>query len=166
MLLEYVDPETQSVDAVVELLKFSGRSFNPLPEVVKLADGGQLTKSSKGDCYYHTSPKGCSCPGFFYRHNCKHMKTLTGSPSEHRGQTIAQTLEEHDRNLHRMPASYRRMVRIAREMAEADRDPDSLINHSGFRPVHPDDEPSETDDRDKTTTVIVQNPKPRKGQEA
>jgi hypothetical protein len=143
-VLNQNETSTQSIEAVVELLKYFGKSVNPLPGVVKLADGAQLTKSSKGDCYYHTAPKGCSCTGFFYRHNCKHMKTLTGSLSEHRGQTIAQTLEEHDRNLHRMPASYRRMVRKAREEAEAANDLDTLIMRGGFKPVHPDDEPSKT----------------------
>jgi hypothetical protein len=136
---------TQSVFAVVELLKFLERSVDPLPEVVALSDSEHLTKSSKNDCYYYTSPNGCSCPGFFYRHNCKHMNTLTGSPSEHRGQTIGEVLEEHDRNLHKMPKSYQRMVRMARQEAEADSDPDSLIKHGGFKPVYPDDEPSEAD---------------------
>jgi hypothetical protein len=36
------------------------------------------------------------------------------------GQSMAKVLEEHDRNLPRMPASYRRIVNAAREDAEAD----------------------------------------------
>jgi hypothetical protein len=72
---------------------------------------------------------------------------IEASSSRHRGQTIADTLEEHDRNLHKMPSSYRRLVRIAREVAEADSDPDSLMNHGGFRPVCPGDEPSEPDSK-------------------
>jgi hypothetical protein len=148
------ETSTQSVEAIVELLKYLGQPVEPLPEIVKLADGAQLTKSSRGDCFYYTSPKGCTCPGFFYRHNCKHMKALAVSSPMHRGQTLAETLEEADRNLHKMPKSYQRMVMIAREEAEADSDPDSLIKHGGFRPVHPDDEPSEAD------------PKTRQNQEA
>lgn len=140
-------PVTQSAQAIAEMLKYLGMSADPLPEKLDLADGVQLIKSSKGDCYYHTSPKGCSCPGYTYRRTCKHMKALAGSPSKPRGQTIAETFEEHDRNLSKMPASYRRMVRMAREEAEAADDPDSLIKHGGFRPVYPGDEPSETDSK-------------------
>jgi hypothetical protein len=121
------------IEAVVELLEFLGRPSNPLPEIVMLADGAKLTRSSKGDCYYLTSTKGCSCPGYTYRHNCKHMKSLLNSSSRPRGQTIAETLEELDRNIYKMPASYRRMVRIAREDAEAE--PLELIPRGRFRPV-------------------------------
>jgi hypothetical protein len=48
---------------------------------------------------------------------------------------MAQTLEEHDRNLYKMPASYQRMVRMAREEAEAE--PLSLMHMGGFKPVVP-----------------------------
>jgi len=138
--MDLKETSTQSVEAIVELLKYIGKPSEPLPEIVKLADDAQLTKSSKGDCYYYTSPKGCTCPGFFYRHNCKHMKALAVSSSKPRGQTLAETLEEHDRNLHMMPANYRRMVRLAREEAEAEEGLDGLIKHGGFRPVMPDEE--------------------------
>jgi hypothetical protein len=85
---------------------------------------------------------------------CKHMKALVGSSSKPHGQTLAKTLEEHDRNLWKMPASYRRMVRMAREEAEAEGDSDSLMKRGGFKPVYPGDEPSEAD------------PKTRQNQEA
>ena len=94
VLIDNVSPVTQSVQAVVELLTFLGMP-SELPAVIKLANDGQLTRSSKGDCYYYTSPKGCSCPGYFYRHSCKHVKTLAGSSSKLHGQTLEQTLEEH-----------------------------------------------------------------------
>jgi len=138
MLLKCTEAATQSVESVVELLKCFDKPVEPLPGVVPLADGAQLTKSSKGDCYYHTSPKGCSCPGFFYRHTCKHVKALAGPSLKPRCQTIEQTLEEHDRNLSKMPASYRRMVRAAREEAEAE--PLELFHRGGFRPALPDEE--------------------------
>jgi hypothetical protein len=32
-----------------------------LPETVALANGAQLTLSSKKECYYFTSEKGCTC---------------------------------------------------------------------------------------------------------
>ena len=50
---------------------------------------------------------------------------------------LAETLEEHDRNLYKMPASYRRMVRMAREVAESE--PLELISKGGFRPVMPEE---------------------------
>lgn len=138
---------SQKVESVVELLNFLGKPIDPLPEIVKLADGAQLTKSGKGDCYYHTSPEGCTCPGFYYRHTCKHVKALASTSAKPHGQTLAETLQEHDRNLHKMPLSYQRMVRQAREEAEADSDPDSLIKRGGFKPVYPEDEPPETDQK-------------------
>jgi hypothetical protein len=140
---------SQKVESVVELLNFLGKPVDPHPAVVELADGAQLTRSSKGDCYYYTSPRGCTCPGFCYRHNCKHMRALASTSAKPRGQSMAETLEEHDRNLHKMPASYRRMIRKAREEAEAADDPDTLIKRGGFRPVYPGDEPYEADRKTK-----------------
>ena len=67
---------TQSTEAIESLLNYLGKPTNPLPEIVSLSEGLQLTKSSKGDCYYVTSPKGCTCIGFVYHNNCRHMKTL------------------------------------------------------------------------------------------
>jgi hypothetical protein len=68
----------------------------------------RLTLSSKKDCYYYyyyyTSSEGCTCKAGTYGRICRHMKTL----------------EEHDRNLYKMPASYGRMVRMAREEAESE----------------------------------------------
>jgi hypothetical protein len=64
--------------------------------------------------------------------------TETFADSKRRGQTLAETLEEHDRNLYKMPKSYQRMVRAAREDAEAE--PLEPIHKGGFRPVMPDEE--------------------------
>ena len=69
-------PVTQSTAAVVSLLKCIGKQSDPIPEIVSLSEGLQLTRSSKGDCYYVTSLKGCTCIGFVYHNNCRHMKTL------------------------------------------------------------------------------------------
>jgi hypothetical protein len=46
---------------------------------------------------------------------------------------MAETLADHDRNLHKMPKSYQRMVRAAREETEAE--PLELISRGGFKPV-------------------------------
>lgn len=48
-----------------------------------------------------------------------------------------QTTLERAETLYKMPASYRRMVRIAREAAECE--PSELISRGGFRPVFPGD---------------------------
>ena len=69
--------KTQSIDAVKGLIEYlTGAKCQELPAVVRLANGWQLTRSSKGDCYYMTSPKECSCPGFCYRRTCRHIEAL------------------------------------------------------------------------------------------
>lgn len=49
----------------------------------------------------------------------------------------AQTLEEHYRNLSKMPKSYHRMVRMAKE--EVETEPLELIHKGGFRPCLPEE---------------------------
>jgi hypothetical protein len=120
---------TQSSESVAKLLNFLGKPENPLPAIVPLADGLQLTKSSKGDVYYFTSQEFCTCPGFHYRRSCKHVKALECIRSH--GQSMAEVLEEHDRNLPRLPASYRRMVQAARDEAESDQE---LKPKGSFKP--------------------------------
>lgn len=130
-------PGTQVSEAIVELLRYLGKPTEPLPECVQLADMF-LVLSNKKDSYYVVTPKTCSCPSFMYRGGpCKHQRKYFAE-TKPRGLTIAETLEEHDRNLHRMPKSYQRMVRAAREDAEAE--PLESIHKGGFRPVLPDEE--------------------------
>ena len=125
-------PITQSLSAVVELLNSLGRATEPLPEVVDLGTV-KLVQSNRGDVYYTVTAKECSCPSFTYRGGqCKHQRKHFADSKRH-GQTLAETLEEHDRNLYKMPKSYQRMVRAAREDAEAE--PLELISISGFKPV-------------------------------
>jgi hypothetical protein len=112
------DASTQSSESVAKLLNFLGKPANPLPAIVPLADGMQLTKSSKGDCYYVTSPSSCTCLGFHYRQTCRHVKSLARIKPQ--GQSMPEVFEQHDANLPKMPASYRRIVKAAREEAEAD----------------------------------------------
>jgi hypothetical protein len=47
------------------------------------------------------------------------------------------------------PKSYQLMVKRAREDADAENDLDSLIKHGGFKPIYPEDEPSEADPKTK-----------------
>jgi hypothetical protein len=69
--------KTQSIDAVKGMIEFlTGEQVRELPAVVRLANGWHLTRSSKGDAYYMTSPRECSCPGYYYRRTCQHVKSL------------------------------------------------------------------------------------------
>jgi hypothetical protein len=134
LLAELVGPTTQTIESGKALAKFLGLS-EELPESIALANGARLTLSIKGDCFYVTSSQGCSCPEFAYRRTCEHMNALKGPKP--RGQTMAEILEEHDRNLHKMPASYRRMVRMTKE--EAVSEPLELIHQGGFKPCLPEE---------------------------
>ena len=131
-LLDGLNPVTQTIESGKALAKFLGLS-EELPETIVLADGARLVLSTKRDCYYFTSEKGCTCKAGTYGRICRHRKALESSKPH--GQNLAQALEEHDRNLSKMPKSYQRMVRMAREDAEAE--PLELINKGGFKPIHP-----------------------------
>lgn len=140
---------TQSIDAVKSLLAYVGRASDPLPTFLELPDKRCiLVLSNKKDAYYTVTPEGCSCPSATYRPGkpCKHQRkyfqeATTASKPQIQPMTMAETLEEHDRNLPKLPKSYQRMVRAARE--EALEDPESIKPEGkwagGFNgPVIPD----------------------------
>ena len=80
----------------------------------------KLVQSNKGDVYYTVTAKECSCPSFTFRGGpCKHIRKHFAEVRVV-GQTIEETLAEHDKNLHKMPKSYQRLVRAAREEAESE----------------------------------------------
>lgn len=116
-------PITQSIEAVKSLLAYVGRASNPLPTFLELPDKRCiLVLSNKKDAYYTVTPESCSCPSATYRPGkpCKHQRryfpgATTASKSQIQPMTMAETLEEHDRNLPKLPKSYQRMVRAARE---------------------------------------------------
>jgi len=56
-------------------------------------------------------------------------------------QTMAETLEQAEANLHKMPYRYRQMVKAAREAAEAEPS-DSIMPHKPFKPFIEDEERS------------------------
>lgn len=146
MLLDYVESETQSVEAVAGLLKFLGRPSCPLPESVDLGRL-MLVLSNKRDVYYTTSRNSCSCPSAFYRpsQRCKHQRKYfpVDSAIGSKRQSMAETL------------------------AQAEDDLDSIIPKTkwagGFNGPC---EPGEIDDREKTTYSIVRDTKSRQNQEA
>lgn len=115
---------TQSAGAVLSLLKYLGKSIEPLPESVELQDM-VLVLSSKKDVYYNCTKTSCSCPSATYRpgQRCKHQRKYFPENSIKR-QSLAKTLDEADKNLERMPARYQRMVLAAREASEGD--PESI----------------------------------------
>ncbi len=121
-LLEEITPKTQSVEAGKALAQFLG--LEELPEIIPLADESRLVLSKKRDCYYVATSQGCSCRAGQYGKACRHR-----SHASSQGMTMAETLEEHDRNLSRMPKSYQRMVLSVREEASGE-----SIYHPGFRP--------------------------------
>jgi SWIM zinc finger len=139
-IFENSTPITQSVEAVKQLIAYlnNGQEAEELPLFQKMSDKLVLVLNSKKDAFYVTTPDACSCPSFIYRGGpCKHQRKYFGE-SKHRGQSIAETLDEHDRNLWKMPASYRRMVRAVREDAKAE--PLEFIPRESFKPVLPDEE--------------------------
>ena len=137
-------PQTQTVEAVKSLLTWRGRASDPLPEFVELSSNGSrcvLVLSNKKDCFYVTTAKDCSCPAHNWHPNqrCKHQRKHFPEEQAIHKQTMADTLEQAERNLPQMPYQYQRMVRAAREEAEADGllelDPD----RKPFKPFIEDD---------------------------
>jgi hypothetical protein len=100
MLLEYLDLEMQSVESVVELLKFLRRPSDPLPEAVQLT-GMVLVLSSKKDSYYVVTPKVCSCPSAFYRpgQRCKHQRKYF--PGQEKSLEIEKKADEEAQKLYK-----------------------------------------------------------------
>jgi len=77
VLFDGAEPKTQSFESVKAMLEFlTGEQVRELPAVVRLANGWQLIRSSKGDAYYMTSLRECSRPGYHYRRTCRHVKSL------------------------------------------------------------------------------------------
>ncbi len=117
-----------------------------MPSYVELNGNVRLTRSKKGDCYYTTSLTDCSCKARTFNPGapCKHMIALQASREEQPAaatitkQSIEETLREADKNLHKQPYGYQRMVRAAREAAESD-DSDSIMPRKPFRPFIEDD---------------------------
>jgi hypothetical protein len=86
-LYEEKTPLTQSAEAVKRLIEFvTGKPCEELPANFALSNVAQLTKSSKGDVFYVTTPTACSCPGFTYRGSCKHVTALKSGGSRSQAQ--------------------------------------------------------------------------------
>ena len=128
-LLDSGSPVTQSIEAVEALLSWRKMPTSPMPDHIELLGQVFLVLSSKKDVYYTTTRQACSCPWQVYNpeKRCKHQRKFFRSECEQtaKSQSIAEVLAEHDKNLAKMPANYRRMVKAARD--EADEDPESIL---------------------------------------
>jgi hypothetical protein len=137
-ILSVASPLTQSVGSVKQLIAYQNHGQEPaeMPPVYRLGSEMVLVRSNKGDVYYVTTSRTCSCPSAAYRPGqaCKHRRAHFPAKEEAaKAANLAEVLEEHDRNLPSMPRDYRRMVREAREKAEAD--PLELVPKGPFRPT-------------------------------
>ena len=93
-------PLTQESKAVKALIEFiTGKPCKELPASFALSNGAKLTKSSKGDVYYMTTVKACSCPGFAYHHTCKHVKALQNPNSVEASRAQAKAYQAKQREL-------------------------------------------------------------------
>lgn len=75
VLFESVTPVTQTIASVKALAQFLGLK-EALPQVISLANGAQLSLSSKKDCYYFTNSRSCSCRAGLYGKDCKHKRAI------------------------------------------------------------------------------------------
>jgi hypothetical protein len=100
ILFEGKTPLTQSAEAVKQLIEFvTGKPCEELPANFALANSAQLTRSSKGDVFYMTTPTACSCPGFTYRGSFKHVTALKSGNSIEASRSQAQAYQARQREL-------------------------------------------------------------------
>ena len=134
-------PVTQTAAAVKQLIAYQNHSQEPeeMPAFYRLARDMVLVLGNKKDAYYVTTPKSCSCPAAFYHHGpCKHQRKYFPESKTIRAMNMADTLEQADKNLSKMPYQYQRMVKAAREAAESE--PLELIgDHKPFKPFIEDE---------------------------
>ena len=75
--LVIASPVTQSREAVEQLIAYFNHGQQPeeMPSFYRLDGELVLVRSNKGDAYYVTTPKSCSCPASVYNPGkpCKHM---------------------------------------------------------------------------------------------
>ncbi|NPV62797.1 MAG: hypothetical protein HPY61_09250 [Methanotrichaceae archaeon] len=77
-LLEVANPVTQTAEAVKQLIAFynHGQAPEEMPPFFRLSAEMVLVRNNKGDAYYVTTPRSCSCPSAIYRSgkHCKHQR--------------------------------------------------------------------------------------------
>lgn len=77
-------PVTQTTAAVKQLITFQNHGQQPaeMPAFCRLSSDLVLVRNNKGDAYYVTTPKSCSCPAATYNpgHPCKHARKYFPQP--------------------------------------------------------------------------------------
>ena len=142
ILVSAEKPQTQCVDAIKALLSWRGRASDPLPSFIEMGEGESrlvLVLSNKKDCFYVVTDRECSCPAHSWHpgQRCKHQRKYFAEEQTTTRQSMAATLEQAEANLSKMPYQYQRMVKAAREAAEAE--PSDIIPHKPFKPFIEDE---------------------------
>jgi len=142
-ILRVEKPVTQTLEAVKALLSWKGRAADLLPEFVEMGAGESrlvLVLSNKRDAYYCVTARDCSCPARNWHpaQPCKHQRKYFAEQSHNPArQSMAETLEQAEANLSKMPYRYQQMVKAAREAAESE--PSDVIPHKPFKPFIEDE---------------------------
>jgi hypothetical protein len=83
-IFEDESPKTQSIDAVRALIAFynHGQAPEELPDFFRLSGELVLVQSRKGNHYYVTTSRDCSCPAKHWQPGkpCKHQRKYFPAP--------------------------------------------------------------------------------------
>jgi len=143
-LINIEKPQTQSVAAIKALLSWGGRAADPLPSFIEMGKEESrlvLVLSNKKDYFYVVTDRECSCPAHSWHpgQRCKHQRAHFPEERTITKQTMAETLEQAEANLSKMPYRYRQMVKAAREVAESESQLELDPERKSFRPFIEDD---------------------------
>jgi hypothetical protein len=128
LVMEIVSPETQTVEAVKELLVFLKKPVAPLPPEIKLSSA-TLVLSSKKDCFYTTTARDCSCPA-----RCSHP----GLRCKHMRKYYPESVEDARikcEDIAKKARAYQKKMRQTRSTMIPSQSIASLMDRTGFRPV-------------------------------
>ena len=107
--LVVASPVTQSRQAVEQLIAYFNHGQQPeeMPSFYRLSLDMVLVRSNKGDCFYVTTPKTCSCPAATYNPGkpCKHSRKYFAQPKKSREELEAEgeaILEAHHNTAKRL----------------------------------------------------------------
>ena len=102
-------PVTQTRVAVEQLIAYFNHGQQPeeMPSFYRLSSDMVFVRSNKGDVYYVTTPKSCSCPAATYNPGkpCKHSRKYFPQPKKSREELEAEgeaILEAHHNTAKRL----------------------------------------------------------------
>ena len=102
-------PVTQTRAAVEHLIAYFNHGQQPeeMPSFYRLSSDMVFVRSNKGDVYYVTTPKSCSCPAATYNPGkpCKHSRKYFPQPKKSREELEAEgeaILEAHHNTAKRL----------------------------------------------------------------